>query len=25
VADGWDDERIARALASLDEAQMALF
>lgn len=25
VADGWDDERIARALASVDEAQMALF
>ncbi|MEP9385526.1 hypothetical protein [Nocardioides sp. KR10-350] len=25
VADGWDDERIARALASIDEAQMALF
>jgi len=25
VADGWDDERIARALASVDEGQMALF
>ncbi len=25
VIDGWDDERIARALASVDEAQMALF
>ena len=25
VADGWDDERIARALASVDDAQMALF
>ncbi len=25
VADGWDDERIARALASVDKAQMALF
>lgn len=25
VTDGWDDERIARALASVDEAQMALF
>jgi hypothetical protein len=25
VVDGWDEERIARALASVDEAQMALF
>ncbi len=25
VAEGWDDERIDRALASVDEAQMALF
>ena len=25
VADGWDDERIARALAAVDEAPMALF
>ena len=25
VADGWDDERIARALASVDENQLALF
>lgn len=25
VIDGWDDERIARALASVDDAQMALF
>ena len=25
VSDGWDDERIARALASVDENQMALF
>ncbi|MDP3949624.1 hypothetical protein [Microbacterium sp.] len=25
VANGWDDERIAHALASVDEAQMALF
>jgi len=25
VADGWDDERVARALASVDEGQMALF
>ena len=25
VADGWDDGRIARAVASVDEAQMALF
>lgn len=25
VANGWDDERIARALASVDDAQMALF
>ena len=25
VVDGWDEERIAQALASVDEAQMALF
>jgi len=25
VADGWDEDRIARALASLDENQLALF
>ena len=25
VADGWDDDRIARALASLDENQLVLF
>ena len=25
VADGWDDERIARSLASVDENQLALF